>query len=578
MKWRRCNGDDERGSVLVLTALVMVVFLGMAAILVDLGNLRAASRVDQSIVDFAALAAGRKLGVNQPTGACEDAVTYLNANAKLTSAIDASSFCAQGGNAIGATTCSGGPLSQATPTTTVGRYTVSVHYPVPAEEIRDPNFGGGPGLNDGLLCQRMRVIVTTSHKTLFGAVLGKATLSTTRSATVRPNPVRRGLTPALWLLEPRGCVSLSVGGGAQLTLGSVAPDVVPGVLSVDSDGSSCSSNQVTVSASGNGTLLNAVPNQLGTIQLHALPDAATVCSPPACDPADVSGGRLAPQPVKLNERATRALIDWVYNCKSSYPDYRGIPIAPCPDAATRPAYVDLLRAAIGTSGSPGASFQRWTATYPCNPSGTIVAPGNWWVDCATFSVGNGTDVTFSGGNVVFDGGFNMTGGSLKINAANPTSILANMCVEPMVTTPCTNASSEGAAFAYVRAGNWNVTGGVVDLEHTFLYLHSGYLKIAGGAPPSLRAPVEGPFAGLGLWAELQSSQYQINGGAGVELAGAFFTPEASPFSLSGGGVWGQQNAQFISAQMAISGGAILSMAPDPTTGVQAPIRAGVLIR
>lgn len=578
MKWLRHRRGDERGSVLVLTALVMVVFLGMAAILVDLGNLRAASRVDQSIVDFAALAAGRKLGINQPAAACQDAITYLNANAGLTSAINASTFCSQGGNAIGSTTCSGGLLNQATPSTTVGRYTVSVHYPVPAEEIRDPNFGGGPGINDGLLCQRMRVIVTTEDKTLFGAVFGKASLSTTRSATVRPNPVRRGLTPALWLLDPVGCTPLSVSGGSQLTLGAVTPDVIAGVMSVDSDGSACASNQVTVSASGAGTLLTAVPSQLGTIQLYALPDAATVCSAPACDPADVSGGRLVPQPVKASERATRALVDWVYNCKATYPDYHGIAIAPCPSAPTTPAYVDLLRVAIGTAGVPSGSFQRWTTAYPCNPSTTIVATGNWWVDCSTFSIGNGSDVAFSGGNVVFDGGLNMTGGSLTFNNTNPNSTLPGICAAPMVTTPCTASSSDGATFAYVRSGDWNVTGGIVDLQHTFLYLHTGYLKIAGGAPPRLRAPIEGPFAGLGLWAETASNKFQINGGAGVTLSGAFFTPEAAPFSLGGGGVWGQQNAQFISYRMTISGGSILSMAPDPTTGVQAPIRAGVLIR
>ena len=58
----------------------------------------------------------------------------------------------------------------------------------------------------------------------------------------------------------------------------------------------------------------------------------------------------------------------------------------------------------------------------------------------------------------------------------------------------------------------------------------------------------------------------------------FFTPEAAPFSLSGSGDWGQQNAQFISYRFAVSGGGTLTMAPDPNEFVQPPARTGTLIR
>ena len=42
----------------------------------------------------------------------------------------------------------------------------------------------------------------------------------------------------------------------------------------------------------------------------------------------------------------------------------------------------------------------------------------------------------------------------------------------------------------------------------------------------------------------------------------FFTPEAQPFKLTGGGNWGQQHAQFISYDLKIDGGAILQMASN----------------
>jgi hypothetical protein len=63
----------------------------------------------------------------------------------------------------------------------------------------------------------------------------------------------------------------------------------------------------------------------------------------------------------------------------------------------------------------------------------------------------------------------------------------------------------------------------------------------------------------------------------VDLNGIFFTPEAAPMSLSGGGDWGQLHAQFISYHVAVSGGGILTMAPDPQS-VQLPPRERELIR
>jgi len=69
---------------------------------------------------------------------------------------------------------------------------------------------------------------------------------------------------------------------------------------------------------------------------------------------------------------------------------------------------------------PCCSSLRTVTGHGCNPSGTTSVSGNWWVDCsAELSIGNGTTVTFSGGNVVFDGGLSMTGGALNFNSPNP---------------------------------------------------------------------------------------------------------------------------------------------------------------
>jgi hypothetical protein len=590
----RLHRDSERGATLIIATIMIVVLMSIGALVVDLGALRGNVRVDQNVADFAALAAGTALGANNPVGACSAAITYVNTNANLSDPIDAPTFC----SGMGSTVCSGG-AGFATPSEQVGSYTVSVHYPVPDAEIADSNITGGSRMYDGTQCQRIRVIITSTQRSAFAAILNVQSMSGTRTATARPWAVGPQLTPALWLLEPHSCTSLAVSGGSQITVGTTS---VPGVLTIDSDGSTCQSSQRTITVSGAGTTLRAVPttgDPKGTIQLVALPQLATACissgaGSSACDPADVSSGRLAPQPVPVAQRATRARVDDVYNCRNPYPaaesDYHGITLIAACNASTTPPYIANLKTAIGTSGLPpvtggfGTTYQRWRASFSCNPSGTISVAGNWWIDCPGngINIGNGTDIEFRDGNVVIDNGFSMTGGTLKFNTNNTKAALPSGCTYPLVTTPCTGYASPGAAFVYLRGGDVNVTGGVLTVNRATMYTASGYVKV-NSSPPIWLAPTEGPLGYLALWSDMPStsnstSKFSMAGGTGVQLTGIFFTPEAAPFSLTGGGTWGQQNAQFIARQLQVSGGGTLTLSPDPQKSVKVPTLAGTLIR
>src|SRR5690242_6477239 len=258
MTKRHAGRDGEGGAVLIITAVLLVAVIGTVAILIDLGQVRSSVRIDQKVADLAALAAGKGVARGDPASACQAAIQSLNTNAHLSPAISSTSFCAQAGNDVTKTTCTGGTLVQATPTATVGSYTVSVHYPVPATEIVDANVSGGAHLNDGIPCQRLRVMISSSDGRIFGGIFGGSSLGGVRSATVRPSVGQSTQTPALWLLDPTGCTALSVGGGSQLTVGTTSP-LVEGVITVDSDGTTCSSNQDTISASGAGTFVRAVP-------------------------------------------------------------------------------------------------------------------------------------------------------------------------------------------------------------------------------------------------------------------------------------------------------------------------------
>src|SRR4029079_9977660 len=116
--------DRERGAVLLLATLLMTALLGIAALVVDLGVVRSQVRVDQSVADFAALAGAKGLAANNPPGACQSAIQYVNQNASLSSAIDGSTFC----STMGSTRCSGG-AGQATPSATSAADWVSIRYP-----------------------------------------------------------------------------------------------------------------------------------------------------------------------------------------------------------------------------------------------------------------------------------------------------------------------------------------------------------------------------------------------------------------------------------------------------------------
>jgi hypothetical protein len=582
---RSSRRRDERGVALIVVAISMVVLLIVAALAIDVGRMRSRGQAMQSAVDFAALSASDALGKQDISTACQQAVDYFRVNVPaVASSIDAKSLCTQAGNDVTTTTCSGGTLGEAKPSATASGITLSIHYPVPDSEITSPGVTGAR-INDGIPCQRMRVVVTDSQVGFFSGVAGHKNLSATRSATIRVEPGTADKSPALWLLDPVGCVSLNATGNAVVTVGNAGSS---GLITVDSDGSACSSNQNTVVSTGTTTKVTAVgtgPTDPGKIALDALPKGATVCSAPACDPADVSGGRLTPQPVSSGHRATRALVDAIFNCKSSYPNYHGVVIAPCTKGT--PAYLDNLRTYVGPVGTqpPGTGtgvYQDWKKAYGCKPNGNITVTGNWWINCPDpqgFTIQNGTNVTFSDGNVVMDGGLSMSGGTLSFNTgpAHVNATLPAACQAPLVTIPCINQlPASTAAIVYERDGSWNLTGGTINAEGVTVIQQNGYLKMSAN-PPTWHAPTEGPFKGLAYWSELSSSKFSVQGGAGADLSGIFFAPEAAPFTLTGGGNWGQQHAQFITYQLSVNGGAILSITPDQDS-VQIPNPVTTLIR
>lgn len=582
---------DERGAYLVLWALLLVALLTMVAIVVDLGHARQNRRQAQSVADFAALAAGQNFstasGGRDPVSACRDAIRYINENiADLPAAIDPVAFCSQSGADVSQTTCTdpANPLTQAAPTTTSGDYTISVHYPVPDSEIADSRTGVRS--NDGTACERLRVIVSEQNSTFFGRVVGVDSLRVEVSATMRREDPQSGQAPSLWLLDPTGCVSLNVQGGSQVEVGDVSL-ALPGLITIDSDGTTCNGMNTTIDVGGSGSSLKSVPTSgasKGTISLLAYPAGHTTCSGGAgtndCDQGDVTSGQITPQPQNQPTRATRSPVDHRFDCKANYPAFHGITLDGC---SGKDPYISQLVSAVGSGGSPGSGWMTWpsAAGDRCNAPPATFPAGNWYIDCdgsngpKTFTVSGA--VAFLGGNVVFDGPIKQTSGSLSFNTANATTNLPTACTAPAAIIGCVTNSSQQASYVYVRHGDLSVTGGTLNLNRTMLYLGNGVDSVSGGTAITWLAPTEGPFAGLALWAD-KAGTYTLNGGGSLNMEGIFFTPEATPFKLTGGGGSALQKAQFIAFHLEVSGGGTLTLAPDFANRVTYDPPAATLIR
>ena len=363
--------------MLVIVGAALVGLMTIAAIVVDLGVARSARGKTQSIVDLAALAAGGELAADPApniAAACADSVAYLRANA--TGAPSGLTVdCTQLPATCSASTA---PVT-VTDAGTGGDYQVSITYPVTDTSIADARVVDSSGLRlgDGEQCERLRVAVNRSFDSVFAGIIGRSNLTVRASAVVHQTPAVKNRPPNLWLLDPTGCDVLSVQGGSFVEVGSAT---IGGLITIDSDATSCTGNSFTIDAGGTGTQIRAIPastNPPGQIHLHAMALGQVTCTPGnphACDPGDVSAGLITPQPVRRPERAGRDPIDHTYNCRSplvGYPDYHGVPVSPC-TGSPGTDYIDQLRVAVGPSGSAGG-FQRWTDTYGCN-NPTVAAP------------------------------------------------------------------------------------------------------------------------------------------------------------------------------------------------------------
>jgi hypothetical protein len=612
------GAEGERGAFIILWAILLVALMTMVAIVIDLGDARSTRRSDQAIADFAALAAGDNILAN-PRTACTDAWNYVVANATgLPSG--ASSPCGSVPTSCDPTLTTTPPTNY--PATNTSPYTITFRFPVSDTDIANTRYTSA---KDGAPCQRFRVSVARTRASFFAGVVGEFQRTTSASAVMLALPGGGGQIPSLWLIDPQGCTTLDASGGAVVNVGKSTSPVVAGLITVDSDGqgSGCSSTKQTMDASGSGTRIAAIPSSgtpSGEIDLFSMPIGSSSCQQSQCDQGDVSSGRVSPQP-QHGDRATRAPVDYAFNCKaggvavsgypigvalappistaspaSPYPNFHpnlpsfpGVPIPNCSVASVVPPYIDTLTSwptkGIGSTAGIAplnGTWTRWSTLYSCTPSGTTnVSNQNVWIDCGAsgLKLGTGNTVNITNGNVVVDGGITLTGSgtfNMSSNLAPTTAACigtrnaddSGWTTAPALDGTCLNYVDSNQALMYIRSGDLNPNGGTFSLTHTAVVMTGGgILKATGGSPVSWSAPATGPFDKLTYWDETPGV-YTLNGGGSLTLSGAFFTPEASPFKLVGGGGSSLLAAQFISLQLEISGGGTLNLVPQASANLQ----------
>ena len=558
--------------------------MGVAALAVDLSAMRFDIRADRLASDAAATAgvahvdpfAGSRADV-----ACQVAWQYLLVN------VDGDVSGAVAPNcSVFASTCS--PATAREATASAGPYQFVITHPVPDGHP----LMGDQALNsdiDGGGCQRLGVAVSRVRDFSFAPVIGIETGSTNVASVARIGPgVGTGEAVPLLVLEPVSCNALYTSGQGGVTVGWF--EDTPGFVVVDSDASggtgsdSCTTgNRYSIDAQGttNGWI-RALPTPEGipsAILSYALAGNGPAQPARSFDPNDLttpatgvdpgdppeSWFRLYPQPQAITRRITRAPIDWRYNCKASYPEYPltltssgGVPIDPCPHAPA--PHIDNLIATYGGSGSPPGSFHQWTTMSgnTCSPSEDVEVNGNWWVDCPGGGlIVNGVDVTFRGGDVVFDGPIDVrSDGRLFINP-----------------------DGDSDRFVYVRQGDLlKGAQSRIELLRTFVYQADGRIALVGGDGGLVwTAPLGGDFEDLALWSEKQVD-FVIGGQAGNTLTGTFFTPMAVPFTLVGQAGQFQTDAQFLTRRLEVGGQGEVLMFPDPSRQTLIPIREVRLIR
>lgn len=570
MRWR-----DEKGIFLVLWAVFVLALLGMVAIVLDLGALRADRRKSRAAADAAATAGAQSIALG-PMSACNAAWTYALLNLELATT---SSPCAV---PSALATCTSASTTQAR-SKPVGAYTITIAYPVASGDPLGDAFllanAVGPDISqnesaaaDGVACARLGVKIELTREPIFARVINGGTNTTSSHSVARY--VRQigggGEKPALVALHPTHKCTIDSGPGM---IRAMPTGTQPALIYADSDGSGsdCPGGSGTVFEGKTPGRIFANPSPTGApgeLGYFAATEALAFSTRPTYD-ENGAAPPVGANKVKLLERITRRPLDEVYNCGSVVPAFPAV--AGCTTGAGGTDLIDDVSARYSNlTGRPTGftEFPGPTVSGACNsPPATFPGGHDWYINCPNFEVSS--VVTFQEGDIVFAGNVEIKGGgTLNINSLNASD--ATVVVRG--TTGLTTAS-----------GGW-----AIDWKRTFLLMDNsscsrtstascGVLQIQVGQPSSWTPPTGGTAKHLIYWSE-SSQPHEVRGNPSFLWSGVFAAPN-SLFDVQGNALVDASNVQLWVNKVRVNNeSAELRLRADPDKSITTSRAASALIR
>lgn len=355
------RSHDEDGAVAIVTAILLTVLIGFAALVIDLGLVRADVRSSQSAADASVTAAGLELDPTVPNSfrsACQAGWTYFLANVDgdPTTPDPCDNFAdavfLQGSITCDSRAAGGAPTSNPSVDAPLyverafGQFTFYMQMPVPDSDPLMTGQAANSEFDGDDPCERIGLRISRTRDNLLAGVLGFPTSGSSVDAVSRR--VLGGNEKeyaTLIVLEPDKCLAI----GAQAGTGVIVfndkdssvtpPKLTPGVITSDSDGDQCGGT--IYDTGGNGYICAGVsPIAPATYTSAAVliddgPSGKGVCDIPetelvegtlrSFDPVPGEWGSdpegLKPDVVEAPRRVTREPIDHAFNCRTSYPTF-----------------------------------------------------------------------------------------------------------------------------------------------------------------------------------------------------------------------------------------------------------------
>ena len=401
------RSERERGQVIVLFALGLVVLLGMLALILDGGRVYTERRRVQNAADAAATAGAAALDAANVSG------TYQAAQSAACSAAAANGY----GSGLGPT-C--GPAGSV----------VQVHVPSSPDGV-DGLTSGLPGaLPQFEKPGYVQVSITSNFQPFIGGVLGFKSLAASALA-VAVNIPSNGAGYALLVLDPIDC-------GALFLNGNNSAITVYGGTQVDSDA------WHTKGSTSPCTSQNAAVIKSATLTTY-----------------DDAGKNLGPNNV-VGNGDSGATPPWTPNADPVPDPLTDVHVPPLGSAAWT-----SIPGQPGTQYGP----QLWTNSkakpFPDASTGETLPPGVIW---GGMTVGTGDTLVLQGGTYIMaGGGFNVSGGT--VSAIGPVTLIytidpycntnnAGSCTTPGLKAngdlPASTGQSTGGGSS---GGSWGLPAG-----------------------------------------------------------------------------------------------------------------------